>query len=376
MNERQDNPGSRDIVVNARGPIAASSSPSSSLERYAPGWLISEYAYRDTREFYSEVRSQIIPGGPEQERLRLHLTSADTLVGGREGGQYPIYIGSCPFRTRLDLDSNGLCAAMVNVRFRFVAQVGLLGYATGGFVGRLAVYAGRVVRCDDRRLDNAKRSPAGPARDVLAIGRGVGPHGCCTMRGTGVRNQFHRRPLLLSHHHGGSGEEREALFKEEQVSRFPAVRSRILRASFASPFPGVHIRDLDAGNPRMSVGDAEGAGPRRRLAVLHSRYVPELAAKRAAGRRRAVDALPGDPLHTGNPIVPGAERQGRRGRQQSSVATRRPGRHTARATGNSPTLVGNSCGRQLDRAVVPDDSCLTSLALVSSLFGNQTMRAL
>jgi len=119
-----------------------------------------------------------------------------------------------------------------------------------------------------------------------------------------------------------------------QLSRFPIADLTSFLAS-----PGVHIGDLDAGHPRMPVGDAEGAGPRWRLAVLHSRHVPQLAAKRAAGRRRAVDALPGDPLHTGDPVVPGAERQGRRGRQQSAVATRRPGRHTARAAGNSPELL-------------------------------------
>lgn len=70
----------------------------------------------------------------------------------------------------------------------------------------------------------------------------------------------------------------------------------------------------------MLVGDVEGAGSRRRLVVVHSRHIPELAAKRAAGGGRAVDALFGDPLYTRDTVVPCAERQRRRSGQQFAVA--------------------------------------------------------
>lgn len=74
---------------------------------------------------------------------------------------------------------------------------------------------------------------------------------------------------------------------------------------------GIHIGNLDARHPRLFVGDVEGAGSRRRPAVVHSRYISELAAKRPTGRRRAVDALFGDPLYTRDTVVPRAERQRR-----------------------------------------------------------------
>lgn len=73
---------------------------------------------------------------------------------------------------------------------------------------------------------------------------------------------------------------------------------------------GVHIGNLDAGHSRMFVGDAEGAWSRWCLAVIHSRYISELAAKRATSGRRAVDALSGDPLYTRDTVVPRAKRQG------------------------------------------------------------------
>lgn len=77
---------------------------------------------------------------------------------------------------------------------------------------------------------------------------------------------------------------------------------------------GVHIGNLDAGHPWLFVGDVEGAGSRRCPVVVHSRYISKLAAKRAAGRRRAVDALFRNSLYTRDTVVPGLEWQGRRGR--------------------------------------------------------------
>lgn len=72
---------------------------------------------------------------------------------------------------------------------------------------------------------------------------------------------------------------------------------------------GVHIGNLDAGHPRVLVGDVEGARSRWRLAVIHSRHVSELAAKRAASGRRAVDALFGDSLYTRDTVLPRAKWQ-------------------------------------------------------------------
>lgn len=72
---------------------------------------------------------------------------------------------------------------------------------------------------------------------------------------------------------------------------------------------GVHIGNLDAGHPRMFVGDVEGARSRWCLAVIHSRYISELAAKRATSGRCAVDALFGDPLYTRDTVVSRAKRQ-------------------------------------------------------------------
>jgi len=77
---------------------------------------------------------------------------------------------------------------------------------------------------------------------------------------------------------------------------------------------GVYIGNLDAGHPRLFVGHVEGAGSRRCPAVVHSRDVSKLAAKRATGRRRAVDALFGNSLYTRDTVVPRPERQRRRGR--------------------------------------------------------------
>lgn len=75
-------------------------------------------------------------------------------------------------------------------------------------MGRVAVYAGRVVRCHDRRLDNAERSSVGLTHDILAPGSGLGLNGCRAMRGIGVRHEFYRRTLLFGHHHGGTGKKR------------------------------------------------------------------------------------------------------------------------------------------------------------------------
>lgn len=72
---------------------------------------------------------------------------------------------------------------------------------------------------------------------------------------------------------------------------------------------GVHIGNLDAGHPRVFVGDAESARSRRRLAIVHSRHIYELAAKRATSGHSAVDALSGDPLYTRDTVVPRAKRQ-------------------------------------------------------------------
>lgn len=98
--------------------------------------------------------------------------------------------------------------------------------------------------------------------------------------------------------------------------------------------PGVHIGNLDARHTGMFVGDVEGAGSRRRLAVVHSGHVSELAAKRVASGRRAVDALFGDALYTRDAVVPRAEWQRRGSRQQFAVATRRARRHPPRVAGD------------------------------------------
>lgn len=72
----------------------------------------------------------------------------------------------------------------------------------------------------------------------------------------------------------------------------------------------------------MLVGDVEGAGSRRRVVVVHSRHISELAAERATSGGRAVNALFGDPLYTRDTVVPRAERQRRGSRQQFAVAAR------------------------------------------------------
>jgi len=90
-----------------------------------------------------------------------------------------------------------------------LSQVGFFGYPTGSFVGRVAVNAGRMVRRYDRRLDNATRSTFGSTRYISALGGGLGRDGRRALRGIGVRHQFYRRSLLLGHHHGSSGKEKE-----------------------------------------------------------------------------------------------------------------------------------------------------------------------
>lgn len=72
-------------------------------------------------------------------------------------------------------------------------------------MGRLSVYVGRLVRRYDRRLDNEERPAISPARDILTPGGRLGDNGGRALRGAGVRHQLHRRPVLLSHHDGGSG---------------------------------------------------------------------------------------------------------------------------------------------------------------------------
>ena len=85
---------------------------------------------------------------------------------------------------------------------------------------------------------------------------------------------------------------------------------------------GVYIGDLDAGDQRLFVGDVEGARPRWRVTVVHRGHVPELAAERVAGSHSAVDALPGDAVHTRDAVVSRAQWQGRRGCQQPAMAAR------------------------------------------------------
>lgn len=87
-------------------------------------------------------------------------------------------------------------------------------------------------------------------------------------------------------------------------------------------FPGIHIRNLDAGHQRLPVGYAEGAGPRGRVVVVYSRHVFELEAKRPPGGNSALDALFGDPLYTRDAVVSRSEWQRRRGCQQLAVAAR------------------------------------------------------
>lgn len=72
-------------------------------------------------------------------------------------------------------------------------------------MGRVAVYAGRVVRRHDRRLGDEERPAIGAARDILALSGRLGADGRRAVRGARVRHQFHRRALLLGHYHGGSG---------------------------------------------------------------------------------------------------------------------------------------------------------------------------
>ena len=96
---------------------------------------------------------------------------------------------------------------------------------------------------------------------------------------------------------------------------------------------GVHLGDLAAGDPGLPVGDAQGAGPRGRAALVHRGLLPELAAERPARGDRALDALPGHALHPRDALLPRAQRQGRGGGQQPAVAARRPRRHQTRAPG-------------------------------------------
>lgn len=88
---------------------------------------------------------------------------------------------------------------------------------------------------------------------------------------------------------------------------------RSLEIEAAPSRSGVHIRNLDAWYQGLPVGDAEGARSRRRVIVVHSRHVPELAAKRAAGSSGPVDALFGHSLYTGDAVVPRSAWQRRRG---------------------------------------------------------------
>lgn len=72
---------------------------------------------------------------------------------------------------------------------------------------------------------------------------------------------------------------------------------------------GVHIGNLDAGHPRMFIGDVKGAWSRWCLAVVHSRHVSELAAKCVTSGRCAVDALFRDSLYTRDTFVSRAKWQ-------------------------------------------------------------------
>lgn len=110
------------------------------------------------------------------------------------------------FGQRPDIIRRAILIALVVCR-----QVGFFGYATGSLVGRIAVYAGRVVRCHDRRLDNAARSSFSFAYDILTPGGSLDLNGRCTVRGVGVRHKLHRRTLLFGHHHGGAGKKRLGL---------------------------------------------------------------------------------------------------------------------------------------------------------------------
>lgn len=83
----------------------------------------------------------------------------------------------------------------------------------------------------------------------------------------------------------------------------------------------------------MPFGDVKGAGSRRRLALLHSRNVFELATERTLGGRRTVDALFRNALYTRNTVVSRFEWKGRGGSEQLAVVTRRTSGHKTRATG-------------------------------------------
>lgn len=198
-------------------------------------------------------------------------------------------------------------------------------------MGRVAVDAGRVVRRYDRRLDNATRSTVGPSCYISALSGGLDLDRRRAVRGIGVRHQFYRRSLLLGYHHGSSGKKKEKENSTRSRS-FPIDVSYDESVSFTA---GIHIGNLDAKHSRLFVGDVEGPGSRRCPLVIHSWYISELAAKRATGRRRAVDALSGDPLYTRDTVVSRAQRQRRRGGAQFAVAARGTCRHTTRAAGDS-----------------------------------------
>lgn len=192
-------------------------------------------------------------------------------------------------------------AILISV-FTTCRQVGFFGHATGSLVGRVAVYVGRVVRCYDRRLDNAERSSFSFTHDIFAPGGGLGLNGRRAVRGTGVHHQFHRRALLFGHYHGGAG-------KKKKISIDRSIFKLLGRHMSKFLSTGVHIGNLDAGHPRVLVGDVEGARSRRCSAVVHSRHVSELAAKRATSGRCAVDALFGDSLYTRDTVVSRAKWQ-------------------------------------------------------------------
>lgn len=121
-----------------------------------------------------------------------------------------------------------------------------------------------------------------------------------------------------------------------QVYLYIYMYTRFFRVDLVSRliFPGIHIGNLDAGHQGLPVGYAEGAGPRGRVVVVHSRHVLELEAKRPPGGNSALDALFGDPVYTRDAVVSRSERERRRGCEQLAVAARRSRRHTSRAPGN------------------------------------------
>lgn len=105
-------------------------------------------------------------------------------------------------------------------------------------MGRFPVHAGRVVRCHDRRLGDEERSAISPARDILALGSGLDSNGRCALRGAGIRHQLHRRALLLSHHHGGSGNDRST------NDRFDSFRCQAPHTDNLFHFYQVYISEI------------------------------------------------------------------------------------------------------------------------------------